>query len=484
MGRMTPVVLGVTFLAGCAQLAGIDETSGPASPDRATLSVERVSVGSAIVVGPQDLSANTAQYLLPDDVRVDADLIENDTWGAKVTGTPPVLFDLPDKPDPKKRLLDVKVRNAFMSFGVLEHPSPEPPPGTAMLTMRSTLPSGWTATESLQVYIVGTWAQRAIPAADNPVLADTAFGPVTFAYGAMSALTGRPLEKITTADAVLLLRYAGGKLTGVMEGAPFEQTGSDMVMGTMTAVPAAETLDIMVGPPAAVAARFAPARPAVPSLSMVWQLHAAPGAQYAYDTGPLLTQGNVAMADSGAVTATYGNPFVAKGWPTTLTWQATASRSYTPAGQTLPATLQASLQQIVAPTTGQVLDFPAGLPEAISLDTRPLSTDGVMIPKPTAPVHVSFVSAIQTNTLYAVNLYELVPNAGGTALVHDLRISAITLAPEVDLPPELFEAGKIYVVRAYCIQGGFPKAAEGDLRVRSLPYAHGFLDSGVFTVMP
>jgi hypothetical protein len=40
------------------------------------------------------------------------------------------------------------------------------------------------------------------------------------------------------------------------------------------------------------------------------------------------------------------------------------------------------------------------------------------------------------------------------------------------------------VLRAYCIQGGFPKAVEGDLRVRSLPYAHGFLDSGVILVMP
>jgi hypothetical protein len=487
MGRMTPVVVGVTFLAGCAQLAGIDETSGPGTPDLATLSVERVSVGSAIVIGPQDLSASMAQYLLPDEMRADAPLVANDTWGADVPGAPPVLFDLPDKPDPKKRLLDLGARNGFMSFAVLEHPNPEPPPGTAMLTVTSTLPSGFdAATESLQVYIVGAWAQRAIPTAEEPVLMATAFGPVTFAYGAMTAITTHPLEKITTADAVLLLRYTspGNHLSGVMEAVPFEQTGSDMVMGTMTAVPASETLDFMVGPPATVAARFAPARPAVPNLSMVWQLHAAPGATYAVDNGPLLTQGSIGMADTGAVTATYGNPFVAKGWPTTLTWQATASRSYTPDGQTLPATLQAGLQQIEAPTSGQMLDFPAGLPEAVSIDGLPLSADGVEIPKPTAAVNVTFVSAIQNNTLYAVNLYELVPNAGGTALVHELRIAALASTPAVALPPELFETGKLYVLRAFCIQGGFPKAAEGDLRVRSLPYSHGFLDSGVFTVMP
>lgn len=490
MGRMTPVVVGVTFLAGCAQLAGIEETSGPATPDLATLSVERVSIGAAIVVAPQDLSASTAQYLVPDDtaegglLRVDTELVANDTWGGKVEGTPPILFDLPDKPDPKKRQLDLGVRDAFMSFTVLEHPSPEPPPGTAMLTVTSTLPSAYAATESLQVYVVGTWAQRGIPTADLPVVGATAFGPVTFAYGAMSSITQRPLEKITAADAVLLLRYIGNRLTGVLEAAPFEQTGSDMVMGTMTAVAASDTLDVMVGPPAAVAARFAPARPAVPNLSMVWQLHAAPGAQYAVDTGPLLHQAAVAMADTGMINVMYGNPFVAKGWPTTLTWQASASRSYTPAGQTLPATLSAGLQQIVAPTAGLVLDFPAGLPEAISIDNRPLSTDGVMIAKPTAPVHVTFVSAIQNNTLYAVNLYALVPNAGGTALVHDLRITSFARAPEVTFPSELFEAGTFYVLRAYCIQGSFDKVAEGDLRVRSLPYAHGFLDSGVFAVMP
>ena len=490
MGRMTPVVVGVTFLASCAQLAGIEETSGPATPDLATLSVERVSIGAAVVVAPQDLSANTAMYLVPDAAaedglsRVDAELVANDTWGAKVPDAPPILFDLPDKPDPKKRHLDLGVRNAFTSLIELEHPNPEPPPGAAMLTVSATLPSAYAANESLQMFIVGAWAVRGIPGADLPAVGATDFGPVTFAYGMMSSFGQRPLEKVRTSDAVLLLRYVGNRLTGVLEAAPFDQTGSDMVMGTMSAVAASETLDVMVSPPAAVAARFAPARPAVPNISMVWQLHAAPGAQYAVDNGPLLHQAAVAMTDTGMINAMYGNPFVAKGWPTTLTWQATATRSYTPPPQTLPATLSAGLQQMVAPTAGQVLDFPVGLPEAISIDGRPLSTDGVMIPKPTAGVRVSFVTAFQENTLYAVNLYELVPNAGGTALVHELRLHSMLRTREATLPPELFEAGKFYVLRAFCIQGGYPKAAEGDLRVRSLPYAHGFLDSGVFTVMP
>jgi hypothetical protein len=190
------------------------------------------------------------------------------------------------------------------------------------------------------------------------------------------------------------------------------------------------------------------------------------------------------MADTGAIDVMFGNPFVSKGWPTVLTWSATASRSFSPDAGPLAIGLSAGLYQTVQPTLDMVLALPAGLPESFTIDGRPLSIDGVMIPKPTAPVRVTFVSDITTNTLYMLTLNELVPNAGGTALTLKPVLASTGLKPEFTLPPDLIVAGKFYSLRAVCIQGGYPSAADGDLRPRSLPYAAGYLDSGVFSVMP
>lgn len=490
MGRATPAVLGVTLLCSCAQLAGIDETSA-GSPDRVTLTMERVSVGATIVRAPMDLTGLTAQYLVPDDAepdglrRVEAELLQTDTWSAaiKAPAAPPVVFDLPDTFAPRHHY-DFGLRNLYGLFSRMEHPNAEPAPAGAMLTVGAMLPSAFAATERFQLFTLGSWNIRNFPAAEEPLVGATMFGPVTFPFSAMASITGRPLEKITTADAVMFLRYIGQRLTGVMEATPFDQTGTDMIMGTLTNVPADQQLMVMVGPPATVAARFAPARPAVPNVSMAWSLRAAPGYEVGNDNGPLLLQAGVAMVDSGAIDVMYGNPFVSKGWPTTLTWSTAASRTYTPAGQTLPAQLLAGLYQIVQPTAGLVLDLPAGLPEVISIDNRPLSSDGAMIPKPTQPVRVTFASSITNNTLYMVSLLELVPNAADTALVAKSVLASTGLKPEFTLPPDLFVPGKLYVLRAVCVQGGYPSAADGDLRARTLPIAVGYLDSGVFTVMP
>ncbi|MBA3458357.1 MAG: hypothetical protein H0T46_00225 [Deltaproteobacteria bacterium] len=491
MGRTTPAVLGVTFLCSCAQLAGIEETSS-GSPDRVTLTVERVSIGATVVRAPMDLSGLAAQYLVPDDAepdglrRVDTELLQPDTWSAaiKSPAAPPVVFDLPTDPAVSRHQYDFDLRNLYTLFSRLEHPNPEPAPMGAMLTVRSMLPTPYAATESFQLYTLGSWNIRGFSGAELPVVGDMVFGPQAFAFSSMSSITGRPLEKITTADAVMFLRYLGSRLTGVMEAAPFDQTGTDTITGTLTNVPADQQLKVMLGPPAAVAARFAPARPAVPNLSMSWTLRAAPGYEIGNDNGPMLHQAPVVMADSGAVDVMYGNPFVSKGWPTVLTWSASASRSYTPAGQALPVGLNAGLAQIVQPMTDQVLDLPAGLPEVISIDNRPLSSDGAMIPKPTLPVRVTFASSITSNTLYQVTLYQLVPNAAGTALVPKHILGTTGLEPDFTLPPELFMPGTLYMLRATCLQGGHPDAADGDLRARGLPLSYGYLDSGVFSVMP
>lgn len=493
MGRMSSVLPGLALggLVGCAQLAGIDETSGPGADSRVSLKMERISIGATVVRAPMDLTGLAAEYLVADDVAEDgyqhvpADLLELDTWSAAVgTGTPAIRFFTPDYPDAISRILDFPQRVYLGLFGAMEHPNPQPAPPGATLTVRATLPTGFAATESFQLYTLGSWSVRGFPAGELPAVGATAFGPVTFPFSAATSLSGRPLEKITPADAVLLLRYVGNKLTGVMEAAPFEQTGMDTLMGTMTAVAPAETLAIQVGPPASVAARFAPARPALPNVSMAWYLHAAPGYEVANDNGPLLNAAGVAMADTGMVSQTYGNPFVAKGWPTVLTWTTVAARTYKPAAQTLSIDLHAGLFQVVKPAGGMVLDLPVGLPEVISIDGMPLSTDGLTVAKPTRPAEVTFVVGAAMDTFYQLQVYEIVPNMGSTALTQKLVMSTAGLEPKLVVPADTFVAGHAYSLRAICVQGGHPGLAEGDFTRRELPIAVGYLDSGVFTVNP
>jgi hypothetical protein len=493
MGRMSSVLPGVVLggLVGCAQLAGIDDTTGVVTPDVVSLQLEKMSIGATVARAPMDLTGLTAEYLVLDDAEADgiqhvpADLWVPDTWSAVIKdGTPPIRFQTPDYPEPTAKLWDFPLRNLIGLYPRMEHENPEPAPMGAMLTLRATLPSAFAATESFQLYTLGSWNVRGFGGAEVPAVGAAAFGPVTFPFSSVSSITGRPLEKLTTADAVMFLRFIGNRLTGVMEATPFDQTGADSIMGTMTAVAANQTLNITVGPPAAVAQRFAPARPAMPALSMAWYLHAAPGFEVGNDNGPLLHAASVVMADTGVISATYGNPFIAKGWPTTLMWTTVATRTYMSPVQMLPIDLHAGLYQLAEPTAGMVLDLPAGLPEVITIDGKPLSTDGLSITKPTKPVKVTFVAGITNNTLYQLQLFEIVPNTGGTALVQKIVLAATGTTAEFTLPPDLFAPGHFYNLRAHCIQGGYPDVAIGDLRRRELPIAVGYLDGGVFAVTP
>jgi hypothetical protein len=81
-----------------------------------------------------------------------------------------------------------------------------------------------------------------------------------------------------------------------------------------------------------------------------------------------------------------------------------------------------------------------------------------------------------------MQVFELVPNAVGTALEHRLVIGASATRNQFTFPPETFEAGKFYTLRAITVNGGYPRLADGDLTVRTLPVAVGYMDSGVFTV--
>jgi hypothetical protein len=69
------------------------------------------------------------------------------------------------------------------------------------------------------------------------------------------------------------------------------------------------------------------------------------------------------------------------------------------------------------------------------------------------------------------------------ALVSKRVVLATGVRPELVLPPELFEVGKTYHLRASVTLGGYPALADGDLTERELPVAIASMDSGVFMVV-
>lgn len=454
----------------------------------------RASVGATVERMPLDFNGLEATYLVPDEtqpdgLRRDTPTLSEDgaTWSAMVPTGTPLMFQLPDYPTPTLRIWDLPNADLQGVFAVYEHPVPEPAPDDAMFALNITLPTAFVAPETFSLYSVGTWNARSwtaaaeLPPTDVPT---TTFMPAAFTETTLSkAPGGRPYEKITTADSVLVLRYMQPKLTGYLEAAAFEQTGNDTIAGTMTAVTDDQTLAIQVAP-ADVAARYETLRPTMDPPSMAWNLTAAPGADLGLTGGPSLLSGTVLATDTGMITPGYGNPFAAKGWKSVFTWSTSSSRTYTPPDQTLGVVLGASTQQVVDAAGAQTLDLPAPIPEVITLDGMTLSSDGVTITQPAAPVAVSLIPGAGAEpTLYSVELLEIAPNDANTALVRTRVVVATGVRPDFMLPPELFEAGKMYNLRASVVVGGYPALADGDLTVRELPVASSSMDSGVFTVV-
>src|SRR4051812_49035316 len=94
-----PVIrlLGVAIAStGCAQLLGIDDTSGAHMTSMATLQLTEVEVGASLVRGPANLTDDTAQFFVADMSQqagvlvVPGTLTANDTWSADLAGNPAV----------------------------------------------------------------------------------------------------------------------------------------------------------------------------------------------------------------------------------------------------------------------------------------------------------------------------------------------------------------------------------------------------------
>jgi len=470
------------MFGGCAQLAGIDDTSGDGLV-AVSLAVERVSIGSTVVRSPQDLSASSATYLVADpaDPSLVTSVVAVETepglWTAPIfDATPPVVFDLPDG---LERQLTLPNKAIVSAFDVLEHPDPVASALTDTFTVSATLDTPFAA-ETFELLVIGTWTARALEA---PLAASLTLAPPTFTVETMTSLTGRPLEQITPADTALILRRSGATLNGVIEVSPFAQTPTNALMGSFATLAADRILSVQIDPITA-ANRLGIARPAITAGPVFsYSLHAAPGAEVGLNAGPLLTSGLAALIDT-SITAAYPNPFVARSWSAVLSFSATGSRTVVPNGQTLQITLAAQLQQRVAdPAAGLTLDFPAGIPEQISIAGQSLSIDNVALTQPTTPVEVTIIVDRPGATLLVLEVRELIPNAAGDALIPARRLLATSVESTFVIQPEVFEVGKIYSLRVQTFSGLFLDIANGDVSTRALPVATAFVDSGVFRVV-
>ncbi|TMQ05582.1 MAG: hypothetical protein E6J91_40170 [Deltaproteobacteria bacterium] len=498
MGRCAasavPVIAFATAM-GCAQLAGIDDTNGSRRPPD-SLEVTRLSVGVTQEQTPLDLGGLTATYFVArGDAtfdRIPASLSPDASkWTTKLYDPAPVQFTLPDLPAPIPRLFAFPVPRLQVLYGVLEHPGRIAAPDGATFTVTAPLDVPIAATDSFQTYVVGAWLARGFAAGEIPTTG-MMLSSTPFSFVAGNSVAGRPApDLVTSRDAFLVLRYSSGAMTGVAEAAPFDQTGMATTVMTRTMAPVMQdqTLDVKLSP-GVLATRYLAARPAVATLSMSWSLVAAPGYQIASNAGPLLQSGGLTMADAG-LTVKYGNPFTARRWNTIFTLATSESRVYTPAGTATPVTLNAGMNQFLEPPApGFSLILPAGLPILIAIDNMPLSTDGQSYKQPARFAHVTVVSDTPPGAtgpgadLYNLQVFELVANQAGNALDRKIVLAAASRDASFDLPPELFQAGHSYTLRAITTLGGFPALGDGNFLTRELPLSQGYLDSAVFTVTP
>lgn len=471
-------VVGMLALTGCAQLFGIDETTGPGAGSGVSLSIQRVSIGATVETAPQDITNETAQFLVGDATSLvpnSAVVSAPGTWTSDIpTGTPAAQFTLPDVPMGATHLWELPSRAMTGSLYALEHQNATIPSDTSQIALSVTIPPY--AGELLRVYSVGTWLFHDLTAAEVPVAMATSIA-ATVPYSMFSPITSSVMpSRITASDVVLVLEYTGADLTGVLQATPFDQTdATDTISGTMTSVTHDKTLTIPL--PTDLATRYSGVRPAVGAPGQSWSLNAAPGDMVGNGVGPQLLAGSPLAGDT-MINVMYGDPFESLGWPAVLTFNTSASRTFTFNGVAIGLSASLATFSDAADNNGTLT---AGLPTVILVGTTQLNSDGQMVTvDPLSPVTVSFLADKPTNTVYTANVYELVMN--GATYDRTLVTAAVATDPSFIFPAGTLKTGHTYVIQAGCYQGGHIGAATGDLQTNTFPISRGLFDSGVFTV--
>ncbi len=458
--------------SGCAQLAGIKDTTGPSG--QISLSLDRSYVGAAIVTQPLDLAMPPVVILPSSTVTMTAGAPGQ--WSARASSAQGVLYTGTDLPTAYQHELDLGATQRATEI-VYGDPGAQPPPANAMLMLNVTLPGTYAATQTLEVLAVGTWAQHALGPGEVPALGASTSTP-TLAYSSFLPMTNQsPLVAITMADQVLVLRYTGQTLTGQLIVPPFDQTGMDPITGTMAAVTPNTPFDATIDP-MAVATRLGTVQPAGSAFASSWRLDASPGYALGTTLGVELDGASLVQTQTSIATS-YANPFASLKWKPILTYTCSSSRTFM-VGST-QVTFASTMTQQVDPASGLKLDLPVALPQSVSLAGTPLATDGMTATvDPTTPLDVSVTTDGMPADVYALGLIDLV-SSGSTVMTVPV-IQLYSLGTDFTLPPNVLQAGHTYVLRAGALAGGNTNAATGDLETFTFPASYGIATSGVFTV--
>ncbi|HEX4449970.1 MAG TPA: hypothetical protein VH143_03815 [Kofleriaceae bacterium] len=510
MGRLAFVATLALLGAGCAQLLGLDTTTGAGSavtpdapPGTVNLEVTRLSVGASITTAPQDLTGlPVANWLVADPsdptqlMRVAGKQVAPDTWEATIAdGNPPVEFTLgSDYPDEYRRLIALPQRNLKFLYGIYEHPDPvaiPAPPDSFAVNM--TLASPYATGDSFYVEAIGGWGYHPFNGAELPapdmgltaIAATETYAPYDGTTGAgFVPWSGRPLDALTTGDTLIGLHYRASGLIGAGEFPAFAEGSAASISETMVGVTTAP-LDVMVNP-ATVNQRLQATRPAGGGVAMSWAVVAAPGYATASGLGPTLNSAAVVATDPGMITAPYGNPFASRGWNAMFEWVSSNNRSVTLAGGGAAyVATSGGLQDFAEVSSGLSLMTPAPLPITISVNGTALVADNMTVAMDLSkPVTLELEADTNaTPTLYQFNVYNLVLDATSNTWGAHVAYVAMCSANSVTIPNDVFVAGNVYMIRGHTFVGGFPNLATGDFTTRQLPYSLGYLDGGIFTVM-
>lgn len=488
--------------AGCAQLFGIDTTSSndagvpvDASPTSVTMQVQRLSEGPSPTRSAYDVSTLPANFLVSDSSAMGfhrvASIAAGDTWSAEIPdGTPAMEVTLGlDIPDQFRRLYSLPQRNIKLLYGIYEQAGavPAPAAGTITATLNLSTPASAPVmappVESYQLYCVGSWARYGLPFTDG--VASITQAMIPFNNANWGNISGRPFTKITALDTMLGLKWsATGQLLAAAEFPAFEQTAGDVVITANMTNVTATAMDVHTSP-STIGSRLAMPTPAATSaVAIGWSTNASPGWEIANAAGPQLAAGSLLTTDSGALTAPFGNPFASKGWKTTFSYNSNKSRQYAvPQLGNLPATFYTGINSIYELSAGLTVEPAAALPVLVSINSKPMTTDGLTVTiDPAKAVTLTMVTdyTMPAPTFYQYNIYELRENAASTLEAHVAYV-VVSDKPTTSIPSDAFTAGKTYWVRAHTINGGYPSFAAGNFWDRNLPYSVGYLDSGLFT---
>jgi len=479
------IALALTSLAGCAQLLGIDQTSGTTAPAPYTLRITQVFDGATVVDQPLDLTGQSATWYVLDATTGTLDpypgAIVDGAWTVQLPAEPVIVeYTAPDVPTPTPHILAVTARDLVVREFFYGDPSPAPAPAGASFMLDVTLPTAIAAGETFRLIAAGAWTTHdLVSGSEVPAMGSTITSTVP--YASFADIVGYTVPAITAADDVLLLRYVAGQLTGILAVPAFDQvaTPPQPVTGAMTAVAADQTFTAAISP-MTDSARYAAAQPAMTSFQVGWEVDAATGPNTTSGIGITLVNGTPQLTDT-AITASYGNPFTtAPNWPVLVDYNTTTYRTYM-IGMTTPVGFAAGLYTYTNDAAGQTLDLPAGLPTLVSLDKQALASDGMTITLPSGqPVELGFTADRTANSSYVFQIGEI--TVGGSGAVRTPIADAWSSTPDIVVPPALFVSGHSYVVRAVCLSGGLPNVASGDYLTSMYPVSIGYLDSALFTV--